>query len=572
MPSGQRLRFPWPFPRKPADYLSDATDFVASGGGVSHRSQRRATQVMGNSRKRKQMRRLPARCLRRGLWITVGGCLLLVGACKAPSQWSRQESHEQVLTRVQAGLVRPSVAANQPWRGQETAPQQGETAAQHGETARQEDRITPASFAETSDAAPPEPPAPADRPVEATAGATMTVEQALEYALGHHPLLRARQHEVEAARARLITAGLLPNPRFVLNTGSPLDREGPTDLLGRLEFTILTGGKRRLREAAAEAGIQRTRLALDRETEQVLAEAADAAVEVLYLQELTGLQSQLSEMAAKTAALHRDRFKAGQITYAATILSALDAGNVEMARLGAQGLLELARVRLSRAIGLPPSERPSVQGQLDVEAIPPVPLEKVLAQAERSRPELAESRAALRESQQRLAVAEADARPDIVLGARLRTTLGERGNDMGGRFETDVPVFDRNQGRIAEGAAMVGTSRAMVDVTKIATLSDVAAAYLELRATQSRLELYQTHVRPAAEDAEKTIREARAEEVLTPSRISELLEQLVRVRVQHLDLRYRHDRLRTRLEILLGRPLRELQEEAPAPSPPSPPS
>ena len=114
----------------------------------------------------------------------------------------------------------------------------------------------------------------------------MTVEQSLEYALGHHPLLQARQHEVEAARARLITAGLLPNPRFVLNTGSPLDREGPTDLLGRLEFTILTGGKRRLREAAAEAGIQRTRLALDRETEQVLAEAADAAVEVLYLQEL----------------------------------------------------------------------------------------------------------------------------------------------------------------------------------------------------------------------------------------------------------------------------------------------
>jgi len=383
----------------------------------------------------------------------------------------------------------------------------------------------------------------------------MTVEHVLEHALEHHPLLRARQHEVEAARARLVTAGLLPNPQFVLDTESPVDEVGPTIMSTRVTFTVPTGRKRRLRQVAAEAGIQRTRYSLARETELVLAEAADAALEVLYLQELAEVQAELGELAAKAASLEKARFQGGALPYRLAIRAELDAATLELSRLDTQGRLALARIRLSRAVGLRPSHPVTVQGRLAVQPVPAVPLEALLVEAEASRPDLAESRATVLESQRELDLARAEARPDIVFGPRVHDVLSDTGDRVGARVAVDVPLFDRNQGVIAERAAQVRTGCALLDVTEISTLSDVAAAYAEIQAIQARLGYHEAHIRPMLAQTEATIRDASVEKVLDPGRAAELLERLAKMRLEELDLRYRHASLRTRLEILLGRPL-----------------
>ena len=93
--------------------------------------------------------------------------------------------------------------------------------------------------------------------------------------------------------------GLLPNPQLVMDTESPVERNGATTLTSRVTFTLPTGGKRRWRMAAAEAAVARSQAAQARETELILAEAADAAIEVLYLQELAVLQGELSHLAAR---------------------------------------------------------------------------------------------------------------------------------------------------------------------------------------------------------------------------------------------------------------------------------
>jgi hypothetical protein len=88
----------------------------------------------------------------------------------------------------------------------------------------------------------------------------------------------------------------------------------------------------------------------------------------------------------------------------------------------------------------------------------------------------------------------------------------------------------------------------------------VAAAYVELQDAQTRLDFHSLHVQPIVEQTEAAIRSADADKVLAPDQISELLEQVVRMRVEELELRYLHTRLRTRLEILLGCPLEDLHE------------
>ncbi len=388
----------------------------------------------------------------------------------------------------------------------------------------------------------------------------MTLEEVLEHTLDHHPLLHARTHEVEAARGRLVTASLLPNPQWVMDTESPVDGDDATRLSTRLTFTLPTGRKRRWRMAAAEAGVTRSQAALARETELLLAEAADAAIEVLYLQELATLQGALSQLAARTADVLGGQFQGGTTPYTTTIKSRLDAAQIELARLDTLGRLEQARVRLNRSAGLAPATLVSMRGELIVRAIPSIRLERLLAEAERSRPDLAESRATVLESQRRYSQACAEARPDVDLGPRVHNSLGETDDRVGARLAIDLPLFDRNQGRIAENAAMIRTRRAMLDATEINTLSDVAAAYVELQAAQTQLDYHRAHVQPFVEQAEAAIRGTAADKVLAPGQISELMEQLARMRVEQLELRYVHTRLRMRLELLLGCPLEDFQD------------
>ena len=88
--------------------------------------------------------------------------------------------------------------------------------------------------------------------------------------------------------------------------------------------------------------------------------------------------------------------------------------------------------------------------------------------------------------------------PDIAVGPRLRGDLESPEEESLARVEVDLPLFDRNQGHIAEAAADLHANSASNDLMQVATLNDVAAMYLELQDVQSRSDYYRTHVRPLA--------------------------------------------------------------------------
>lgn len=492
------------------------------------------------------MRRLggyPARCLNAGLGMMVVSWSILSAGCAGTARPAWRDGSGSAAAGV--AIARPA--------------EESKPAAPEASTSGPRATVVPASFEEVGNA-----PSPASKEFRLLRGPTsdqgLTIDEVLQHTLDNHPLLRARAYEVEAARGRLVTAGLLPNPQWVLDSESPVDQDDATVLTTRLTFSLPTSRKRQWRMAAAEAGIARSRAALARDTEKLLAEAADASIEVLYLQERMALQSDLSRLATKTADLVTGGFQSGAIAYPATIRSRLDAAEIELSRLTTQGDLEQAQVKLNQNAGFPPAPLRPMRGELVVELLPPIQIERVLAEAERCRPELAESRAALLESQQLLGLARAEARPDVVFGPRIQDDLGPRGDRMGARMAVDVPLFDRNQGRIAERAALIHTQCAMVDVTQINTISDVAATFLKLEDVQHRLTYHRTQVQPIVEQTEVAIRNAEVGKTLAPDRISELLEQLVRMRLEELELRFLHVRLRTRLEILLGCPLETLRD------------
>lgn len=404
---------------------------------------------------------------------------------------------------------------------------------------------------------------PAGAPEELTAETlprVMTLAQSLQYAVDHHPRLRARQREVDVARAKLVAAGVLTNPQLVVDYDTPMGAAEGSEVSGRLMFTIPTADKMRLGKSVACAEICRAQQALKRETQVVLQEASVAAVDVLYYQELLGLQGRLSELATKQAALQQGRFQAQQIPAADAIQSDLAAKDIELRRLDTGGQLDSARVRLARAIGMGTSGLKGLSGQLVVEPLPAVSVERLMAVAQHNAPQIGEAQATLARSQRQLALERANAVPDVEVGPRSQNFVGAEGRNsvLGARLAVDLPMFDRNQGGICESAAQIGVDQALLEEATLTTLGDVASVYEELRSLQSRLQYSETKVLPLAERIESTIRENEVTRAMAPSQISGLLEEVVKMRAVYLQLRYRYATLYRQLETLLGCRLTEI--------------
>lgn len=413
------------------------------------------------------------------------------------------------------------------------------------------------------------------------AGAEQAIAGVLQYATQHHPLLRVRQYEVEAARARIVTARLMPNPQLMIEAmDSSTAVPNPAalnpvvrtpELVTRLMFTLPIGPKRELRTAAAASGVCQAQLAMSRDTKLILTQATDATVEVLYLQELCALYGRLAELGNQVVAIQRQRFNIAAVPFRSVVLTELWGSRLELMRQNTATQLDQAKVRLARAVGATDGTPPVVTGQLAVEPIAFAPLAVMQARVLQVAPELAESRTAVEKSREELSLEQWKAVPDLTIGPRYRTDLSGVADDRwGARVQLDLPVFDRNQGRIAEGAAMLRTNCARQDLIEVTTISDATSLYLELQDVQARTEYYSAQVRPLMERTEKALREAFEDQLVTAYELTDLLESMARMQLSDLDLRHEHQRLRMRLELLLECRLSGVSAAMP-PAPPSAP-
>ena len=380
-----------------------------------------------------------------------------------------------------------------------------------------------------------------------------TLESVLQYTLRHQPLLRARQCEVQAARAKLIGAGLLTNPRLVIDNDNSTNGD-PSELRGRIMFEIPFGAKRRARRAVACAGIQRAQVALSRETENVLLESADAATEVLYLQDLLMLRKQISQLAAKKAGsktpnLNRQMVR---LNLSDCLKADLEAADCEAEQMDVENRLRVARLRLARSIALPPSTELRMEGHLAVDAMPLESLETMLAQSNKAALSIDEAYAALTESQQRYRLAWAEGIPNMEMGPRYGDELGTSDKQVGARFESDLPIFDRNQDEIWQRGAEIQANCALLHAARNATRSDIARAYAELESLRDRIVAIETGTMKRLGYYENLLRDPNTRQGITDAEATEVSKKSLEWEVKHLELCYRYARLYVRLQILFG--------------------
>ena len=341
----------------------------------------------------------------------------------------------------------------------------------------------------------------------ATAGSepagALTLAEAIETTLARNPDLAVGGYELRAADARTLQAGVRPNPELsvdvsgILGSGlaaSPDERQATLTLSQVLEL----GGKRARRADVASS--DRAALGVDQQVRELdaLAEVTRRFIDVAADQE----QVEFSRGAVKLAE-DTERAIAARVRAARTPEAELSRARIAVIRARiesrqAQSALDGARGNLAAMWGgLARFDRV----QADLYALPPISDFDALARRLERNPDFTRfaSEARLRDAQVRLA--QAQSRPNLTLSAGLRRfqSTGDMGFVAG--FSMPLPLFDRNQGAIAEARARRDQTQASAHAERVRAQAQLFALYQQVQAGREQLAVLRREATPQAQAA-----------------------------------------------------------------------
>jgi outer membrane protein, heavy metal efflux system len=377
--------------------------------------------------------------------------------------------------------------------------------------------------------------------------------------LVRNPELAPFASQARADEARIVQAGLRPNPRAdvvvedVLGSGRFRgSREAQYTL--QLSQVVELGGKRSARTAVANASRDLGLADYELKRVEVLGAATERFLDVLERQTIL-------ELARRSAALSEDASKMIARRAQAGAGSPLDGKKAEVAlaraRVAAEDAeheLSVARTRLASSWGATTTRFDRLRGNLSARGSVP-PFDEVAAQLAGG-PDLARwaSERQLRTAE--LELSRARRVPDLTLSAGPRRHELSDDQVLVVGIGVPLPLFDRNQGGIAEAEANIARTDAAAHATEIRLRATSFALYEALRHAAHVLDALDRSILPGAESALTIAQDGFAQGRLSYLELVDAQRTLVDVRREHVSTAATYHRLVLAVERLTGQPLR----------------
>ncbi len=314
----------------------------------------------------------------------------------------------------------------------------------------------------------------------------LTLAEALERAFSSSPVVQARRAEVRRAEARLLGARTYPfNPELELATG---DRQGPiessTDRGLGISQEIQIGGQRRKGIATASAALEAARSSFERELRLLGASVEQAFAEAVRARELLEIAEADAELARQLLRFSVRRLEAGSGTQVELNLARSTAGQAERALRLSESAEATARNRLAELIGLPADGRlGAVVGDQPMPDDRMPQLEELVPAAIRNRADLAALRHETASAERAIELSRSLRIPNLRLGAFYEEE--ERTDEVKGiGLSVPIPLFNRNQGGVAEAQAEAERLSAEGAAAELTVRREVADALVQYRSAR----------------------------------------------------------------------------------------
>ncbi|MDT8068368.1 MAG: TolC family protein [Terriglobia bacterium] len=331
-------------------------------------------------------------------------------------------------------------------------------------------------------------------------------------ALYFNPALDSARARVATAEGAMITAGERPNPTMDLAPGVP----APYLLSQNLLFLLETAGKRGLRIQGARNLHEAAQFDLADSAWNVAMGIRVALLNYLVASRNLGLLQSEEKARADQVAILEQILEAGENTRFDVDLARLELSRTTAAVRSAEVQLADARSALATAIGVPMAALDGVEFSWpEMDTLPPADSLSV----DQVRRDAVLNRLNIRRALAQYAAAEADLHSEIAkqypnfnLGPGYSYEEGHSYFTVG--FSTTLPIFNRNQGPIAEAegrreqaaAAFLQTQAQVIEKTERAFAVYKAAlrAYLQAESSyqlqQSQLQIVQHNISAGAGD------------------------------------------------------------------------
>jgi cobalt-zinc-cadmium efflux system outer membrane protein len=315
-------------------------------------------------------------------------------------------------------------------------------------------------------------------------------------AILNDPDLKSEAGEAAAARAGLVQASLLPNPSVSLGYGALLGGPGVApSYAASLSEDVAALVTYRARVDAAEAHVSQVAADLLWREWQVAQKARLLALDIAEANRSIALVEHQTALLSGEVALVREATRQGNLTLAtlAPLLAAEAAAEQSLATL------KLGREATWQALDALLGLMPEVRFAIAPSDIPPLPtgIDDLLASLPERRPDLVALQLGYRSADEQVRAAILGQFPAFVLGGSwLSDTTAIR--SAGPTVTFDLPIFNRNQGGIAQSRA----TRLVLHEQYQARLASAVGAVRGLMARAQRLSGDLVEARRAAADAE----------------------------------------------------------------------
>lgn len=273
----------------------------------------------------------------------------------------------------------------------------------------------------------------------------------------YHPDLDVARAGWKVAQAGVVTAGGRPNPAasFIPEYRTNLQTSGisPWTLGFALDVPVETAGKRGYRIARAGELSEAARLEVAAAAWRVRSRLRASLLSLYGAARREKLLSQQTEAQEETVRLLEKRLKYGDVSQVDLTQSRIALDRARLALRDARGQIAEDRARVAEALGVPPEALAEISLSFDVfEQLPwEIPAKEIRRWALLGRPDILAALARYRASQSALQLEIARQYPDFHLGPGYAWDQGENRWTLG--LSLSLPVFNRNQGPIAEAEA-----------------------------------------------------------------------------------------------------------------------
>jgi cobalt-zinc-cadmium efflux system outer membrane protein len=335
----------------------------------------------------------------------------------------------------------------------------------------------------------------------------LTLAEAEAMALASHPAMREVGGLVRSARGEWLQAGLRPNPEIGY-LGDEIGNNGRAGFQGGfVSQEFVTAGKLGLSRAVALREISAAEQRLERTRLQVVTTVRMYYYETLAAERALAFANQLEQIGGQALQASELRLKALEGTQAAVLQSQVESDSANLLVMQATNRRDAARRRLASVTGLSEVNPPPLEDSFNAQ-LPTLDWETVRSRLMAENPELAELRFNVDRAKWAVQRAVAGRVPNLTVMSGAQYDNSSEFAVANVLVSVPVPIFDRNQGGIAQASGALTAAQAALDGRELALAQQLAAAMSDYNTASRRVAKYSESILPAARQSLELVSKA----------------------------------------------------------------